>query len=101
MLEEIKYTLTENNLHIEDSFKVRKREMKAVLLHIFLAEYGSLSKVWQRSSFSLQMEWIVHNFCYSLGIAKERTKDVDLDNPCNLPEWVYEIIGVLVWIFVK
>lgn len=93
------YTLTDNNLHIEDSYKIGKRAMGVILTHIKnTAE--TPSKVWNRSMFSLRMEWAVHNFLYSIGYKRERTADVDLDYP-NKIEWLYCILGCLVWIFVK
>ena len=54
-----------------------------------------------RSRFSLKMEWAVHNFLYKIHYKREQTKDVDLDDPCDHPEWIYEILGCLVWIFIR
>lgn len=93
------YTLTENNLHIEDSYRVRKKSMDAAFCHI-KNDCETPSNVWKRSMFSLKCEWIVHNFLYSLGLWQSHTKDVDLNYP-NKWEWLYKIIGVLVWLFVK
>ena len=45
------------------------------------------------------MEWTVHNVLYRLGIKRAQTKDVDMDLPCDKPEWLYEVLGVLCWIF--
>lgn len=45
--------------------------------------------------FSLVMETVTHKVLYKLGLWKNRTKDVDLDNPCDKPEWLYIIIGIL------
>ena len=56
--------------------------------------------VFERSIFSLKMEWICHKFLYRVGYERERTKDADLDNPCDRPEWQYIICGLLVWVFV-
>ena len=72
--------------------------MRKVLKEI-RAENG-WSEVWERTLFSLKMEWICHNFLYLVGYERERTKDVDLDNPCDQPEIIYIICGILVWLFV-
>ena len=86
-------------LTILDSYKVRKRDFKRELADIRERE-GELP-IFMRSGFSLRMEWTVHNFLHSLGIAKDRTKDVDFDLPPDKPEWVYKIIGGVVWVFVR
>lgn len=84
---------------IFDSYKVRKWNMRKVLRGI---KEGSKdqTKVFERSLFSLKMEWICHNFLYFIGYERDRTRDTDLDNPCDRPEWEYVICGILVWIFV-
>lgn len=93
------YTITKDNLHIEDSWKVSKREMGVILAHIRLSD-PTPTKVWNRSDFSLRMEWCVHNFLYSLGLWRSHTKDVDLNADCKI-EWLYKIVGCLVWVFIK
>lgn len=92
------YTITDNNLHIEDSCKEYKAVMDTIL-DMIRQEHPD-SNVWKRSMFSLKCEWIVHNFLYSLGLWRSHTKDVDLNYP-NKWEWLYKIIGVLVWLFIK
>ena len=86
-------------LTILDSYKVRKRDFKRELADIRERE-GELP-IFRRSGFSLRMEWTVHNFLYAIGYQRQRTKDADLDNPCDRPEWVYEVVGVLVWLWIK
>ena len=93
------YRLGFNCLLIFDSYKVRKWNMRKVLKWIREVNTKE-TMVFDRSIFSLKMEWICHNFLYKLGIERERTKDVDLDNPCDRPEWQYIVCGLLVWIFV-
>lgn len=73
--------------------------MRPVLERI-QAENTKPTTVFERSLFSLKMEWICHNFLHGIGYARERTKDVDLDNPADHPEWMYIVCGLLVWIFV-
>lgn len=88
------YTISADNLHIEDSYMVKKNAMEVVLRTI-KSQYPS-SMVWWRRIDSLRAEWIVHNWLYSLGLWRERTKAVDLNVPCDKPEWVYKTVAALV-----
>lgn len=87
-----------NVVNIVDSYKVRKWNMRKVLKNIKAENH--ITVVFERSLFSLKMEWICHNFLYNIGYERDRTKDVDLDNPCDRPEWQYIVCGILVWLFV-
>lgn len=95
------------NIHIENSYAVSKKDFNKVLAdreweayeHNIESEIGVFQN---RSQFSLKCEWACHNFLYALNIARERTKDVDLDYP---QKWylriAYTVGGVLVWLFIK
>ena len=95
----IEYTIDEHNLHIPQSYLIKKVRFGEILREI--KEANPNSNVWKRKMFSLKMEWTVHNFLYHLGYKKAQTGDVDLDNPCDRPEWLYCTLGILMWIFVK
>lgn len=92
------YTLTRNNLHLCDSYKVRRWRMRRELKAIKAAAIPGQTIVFRRSLFSLQMEWLCHNTLYWLGIQRDRTKDADLDNPCDHPEALYIAAGLAVTI---
>lgn len=96
------YILTLHNLHIKNSYATRKWKMRPYLEAV--KKWADLHKVetvvFERSFFSLKMEWIAHNFLYEIGYERERTKDCDLDNPCDRPEWLYIVCGLAVWLFV-
>lgn len=48
------------------------------------------------------LEWATHNFCYKINFERNRTKDVDLNYPQEKKvNILYNIVGVLVWLFVK
>ncbi len=96
------YKLDLTNLHIWSSYRIHKKDMRRELKSIAenAAEQGVITDVFQRSFFSLKMEWIAHNFLYKIGYKRDQTKDVDLDNPCDHPEWLYIICGLSVWLFV-
>lgn len=57
--------------------------------------------IFLRSDCSLKSEWAVHNALYAIGYQRERTKDCDFDIPSDHPEWMYKILGTLVWPFIK
>ena len=82
------------NLHIVDSYKISKWNMLKIL--------KNRDCVLERSNFSLLLEWASHNLLYDLHIARERTKDVDLEYP---QKWYYKvayfIIGLLALIVIK
>ena len=95
------------NIHIEDSYKISKWDFDCTLrdIHWEALRGGYESKLivfYNRSYFSLKMEWTVHNALYNLGIERERTKDVDLNYPQKLWEKIlYPIGGILTWLFIK
>lgn len=94
------------NIHITDSYKISKREFHNVLINReYEAHWHNIESEIQvfehRSRFSLKMEWAVHNFLYAIGYKRAQTKDADLDYPCDKPEWIYCVLGCLVWIFIK
>lgn len=98
------YILTKNNLHIDDSWQVRKKDMKKQLYQIrYCYEHPEniCSDVWLRTYNSLISEWVCHNALYRLGLWRSRTKDVDLDYPCDKPECLYKVCAAIVWPFVK
>lgn len=94
-----RYSVDVKCITIYDSFKVHKWQMRDVLKRI-KKEHSMATNVFQRSIFSLKMEWICHNFLYNVGYQRDRTKDVDLDNPADHPEWLYILCGFFFWLFV-
>ena len=93
----IDYKITENCLTIPESHKIGKFKMMKILKQI--KKEHPESNVWKRSMFSLYCEWICHNFLYMIGYERERTGCTDLDYPCDHPEWLYIVGGILVWLF--
>lgn len=93
------YTVYANGINIENSCGVKKKFFEATLIR--MRELHPECAVWKRSTTSLIREWTVHNFLHSAGISCSQTADVDLDYPCDKPEWLYGILGALMWIFVK
>ena len=91
----VDYTISETNLHLIDSHNVSKFVFGKTLRTI--RKDHPESKVWDRCIFSLCMEWTCHNFLYMIGYERERTGSADLDNPCDHPEWIYILGGLIVW----
>ena len=94
------YTVSENNIHMESSFKVPKGDFERELTSI--RERHPESRVWNRTIKSLKMEWAVHNAFYELGLLRKRTSHTDLNWPQS---WLfrvgYAILGKIVWPFIK
>lgn len=86
-------------LTIYDSAFVPKADFQKTLNQI-KAIHGN-QPIFQRSDRSLKAEWAVHNALYDLHYKREQTKDCDFDIPSDHPEWMYMIIGALVWPFIK
>lgn len=91
------YTITNNNIHLYNSYLTPKKEFVPTLKEI--GEDNPENLVIQNRSVSdMKYEWAVHNFLYNLGIEKERTKDTNLEWPRKCREkLVYNILGFLVW----
>lgn len=94
----VKYTITKDDLKIFDCYQEKKERFQKDLNSI-KAIHGN-SDVWLRSMTSLKREWAFHVFCYNIGYKRDRTKDADLNYPCDKPEWVYNVLGWLVWPFI-
>lgn len=94
------YTVSENNIHLESSFKVRKEEFERELKA--LREQNPESQVWNRSIDSLKREWAAHNAFHAMGVFRSRTAHMDLNWP--QPWFIrlgYAIIGRIAWPFIK
>lgn len=86
-------TITNNNIHITDSYKVKIRESMKNILNI-LREYLNDSNITMktpldyRSNNSMIREWITHNNLYRLGLYQDRVKDIDLNHP---QKWYHKL----------
>lgn len=80
------YTITDNNLHIHQSYKYSEAEMDNKLRYV--RSLFPNSNVWKRSLRSLKAEWLAHNALYRLHILRSHTADADLQYPNHL-SWAY------------
>ncbi len=95
------YKVTDNNVHINRSCEILKKDFQSSLLYI-QGLYPDCKVFINRTLRSLKFEWACRNFLYQLHIARERVESVDLN--CPLRWWVkllYNVGGFFVWIFVK
>ena len=101
MPEDLNYSVSPNNVHLESSFRVPKERFEQELE----AMRGQCpdSLVWKnRSMKSLKMEWATHNAFHSMGIFRSRTSHADFNWPqCWLIRLGYAILGPIVWPFIK
>lgn len=75
----LKVHASENNTCIFDSYKVKSPwDMKSILYYI-KAETSAKYAINKRNISSMIYEWRTHNLLHSLGILRDRVKDVDLN----------------------
>ena len=102
---EIKVTV--HNINIKDSYSIKKSEFHKYYNYV-KKNYEDCEVPIKRKYISLDFEWVVHNAIYFIAkffrINKlvTRVKDVDLNYPQKwYINWVYNILGVICWIFIK
>lgn len=74
-------TITDNNIHLEASWRVDSRQQIAKIISCLRDDYPDHPVLTHRSDRSLTQEWLAHNRLYHWGIQQERTRSVDLDYP--------------------
>ena len=93
-------TVTPNNIHIENSWEVSKKDFRTTLDEIE-NEHPECLVFQHRCKASMEHEWATHNALYLLGLWKSHTKDVDINWPIK---WyvcfLYNVVGALVWLFI-
>ena len=89
----MKITYTKNNTHIEDSYQIKlKKSMENEIEYIKELRKARKYPV-TRTTKSYVREWKGHNNLYNLGLFKNHTKDVDLEE--DIPLWK-EIIWLII-----
>lgn len=68
------------NMKILASYKITDKEEMKEILNVIKDYCKFKNSNWDRSIYSMENEWIVHNICSNLSIKKDRTDDVDLNN---------------------
>ncbi len=88
---DVSYTITDSNIHIHNSYKIKNDKVKKLMLKQIMKD--PLFKG-TRSLSSYLKEWKAHNYLYELGIEPERTAHVDLDEK-DERQRVYELLAIL------
>lgn len=97
----MRYKVTSNNIHIEDSYQASKTEFSPFFKYLQI-NYPDCDVFKQRSMFSMTREWATHNALYAMRLFRQRTKDVDINCPLKwYMKVLYAVFGTLVWIFIK
>lgn len=90
-------TTTPENTHIENSYLVKsRRDMRGILECI---ELNSLcgDAVRRIGMNTMVREWRAHNLLYALGIARKRTRDVDLNEESLWRRIGYFVLSLMYW----
>lgn len=94
----IRVILNKYNIHIEDSYQVVKRKDMKDFLSIILDASLNRGIFYSRKIRSWIREWKAHNLLYRLGIKKDRTGSVDLDEcESKLRRFGYFILSLFSW----
>lgn len=89
----LKVHISEDNTTIFDSYQVKSPwDMESIIYYI-KREASDDMAINKRNISSMIYEWRTHNLLYSLGILKDRVKDVDLNT--NQPWYVKALYFIL------
>lgn len=76
-------TITDNNINIENSYKIETRSEMSELLYAIKHNHPECN-VFKRKWSSLLSEWIINNRLYSLHIKRKITGNINLHHPITL-----------------
>lgn len=91
----INYTITAKNVHIENSYKIRKKADMNAIVKLIRAEAQKKGFKYKRSNSSWVTEWRAHNYMYDKGMERSRTADVDLNE--NESRWKLLSYSLMSW----
>lgn len=90
----IQYTLSKGNVHIVDSYKIRKKADMNAIVKAIRAEATKKGFKYKRSNSSWVTEWRAHNYMYERGQERARTGSVDLnENESRLKLLSYNLMS--------
>lgn len=81
----VNYSASSKNIHIDDSYKIRKSADMSGIVAAIRAEMLKKGIKYKRSNSSWVTEWKAHNYMYDRGQQRSRTADVDLNE--NESRW--------------
>lgn len=89
----LKIEFSRNNTKVFDSYLLNASEIIEIVDYI-IQKREEQGFILTRTKKSYIAEIKVHNILYKLGIARNKTKDVDLEDPINpILERIYYILG--------
>lgn len=88
--------ISDSNLHIENSYKIKNCQDMDYILNDIRKGYGNLKILKNRDNKSLIEEWGAHNLLYNMGLFKSHTKDVDLNYPqSKVVSFIYKVLSCI------
>lgn len=96
--EQINVGVYVDNTHIENSYKIKRIKDMRNVLELIRMDCSNETLLIHKLKMSTQIhEWRAHNLLFALGIARKRTKDVDL----NFESWWrrigYFVLSLMYW----
>lgn len=90
----INYSASSKNIHIDDSYKIRKSADMSGIVAAIRSEMLKKGIKYKRSNSSWVTEWKAHNYMYDRGQQRSRTADVDLnENESRLKLLSYSLMA--------
>ena len=77
IINDLKITISNTNIHLHDSFKIKTKEEKLFILHEIINVFPKILEY--RTIKSMLREWRAHNILYKLHILRESTKHTDIE----------------------
>lgn len=90
-------TTTPTNTHIENSYLVKSRKDMRDILVCIEANSNCGDAVRRIPQNTMVHEWRAHNLLYALGVARKRTKDVDLNENKWYIRVAYAVLSLMYW----
>lgn len=92
----IEYTLSKNNVHIVNSYKIKKKAEMNDIVKLIRAEAKKKGFKYKRTDSSWVTEWRAHNYMYDKKMDRSRTGSVDLnENESRLKLLSYSTMSLL------
>lgn len=89
-------SVTDNNIHIENSYKIIDSSTMLYILTKIRDEYPDATVVKERSLTSMLDEWKAHNALYELHLYRSHTKSVDINtNQTWYVKAAYKVLSFL------
>lgn len=99
-MDSIGYKVSQTNIHIENSYTIRKVSEMIQVLEYIKKTLPSEYPVNHLSIISMLMEWSAHNLLYRLNYKPKQTASVDLNvGESFFRKILYYIIGVMGLLF--